>query len=151
MRWVIALLVIGMMTLPARATLITNLTDNLDDTTHFISAELDLVNNLNGTVSLVHTNVSPPNDQTALWGINGPDLHVALTPASRLFVDPTAEVISGTTTGRWGFDILWFDSLGSYISQNNYQSFTNATGLQLYYITSSVPVCAVSYAAQFRV
>jgi hypothetical protein len=83
--------------------------------------------------------------------LNGSDLHIALQPGSLLQVLPTASVISGTTTGYWGFDILWFDASDSYIGQTTYQSFTNLTGLQQYFITSSVPVNAVGWTPQFRV
>src|SRR6266850_1068866 len=82
--------------LSARAVLITNLVDNLDDTTHFISSELDLVNNGDGTVSLVHTNTSPPNDQTALCGKNGSDVHIVLSGGSRFDVLADSTLISGS-------------------------------------------------------
>ncbi len=133
------------------AVLITNLFDPLDDTSHFIESQLQLLNNFNSTVSLVHTNVNPPNDQTAVWGLNGSDAHILLTTGSRLQLVPVDTVVSGTTTGTWGFDILWFDASDAYIGQATYQSFTNLTGLQTYFITSSVPVGAVSWAPQFRV
>lgn len=136
--------------LPVSAVLITNLNDDLNDASHFIASELDLVNNGNGTVSLVHTNTSPPNDQTALWGIDGANVHLALGGSvfSLLASGPT---ISGTTTGQWGFDVLWFDNLDNYLGQTTYQGATNAIGLQVYNITSSVPVGAVGWTPQFRV
>lgn len=151
LRRIIAILALSAAPLPVSAVLITNLNDELDDATHFITSELDLVNNGNSTVSLVHTNTAPPNDQTALWGKDGTDIHLVLSPDSRFNVWAVESVISGTITGKWGFDVVWFDASDSYIGQANYQSATDTTGLHVYFITSSVPVGAVSWAAQFRV